>query len=201
MTPIIVRVAAAALVGLAAFSCMRSGPARAASSTGTWLTEDGRARVRIEACGPRKAQLCGYVVWVSKPLDGSGKAAVDTFHPDPGKRTRPLLGHQMILGLRPNEDGKHQGKIYNGDNGKSYDVTVWSETPSELLVKGCMLAVLCGTKTWKRVTDVAPGQLTGPADAPGGPRSDPEWTAKSIVNDSVPVTSGRQVDGRSAPRN
>ena len=27
-----------------------------------------------------KAQLCVYVVWVSKPLDGSGKAAVDTFH-------------------------------------------------------------------------------------------------------------------------
>jgi hypothetical protein len=32
--------------------------------------------------------------------------------------------------------------------------------------------VLCGSQIWKRVTDVEPGQLTGPVNGPNGPRSD-----------------------------
>ena len=78
----------------------------------------------------------------------------------------------MILGLRPGEDGRFSGQIYNGDNGKSYAVTIWSEEPSQLSVKGCLLAVLCQTQTWTRVTDVVPGQLKGPTNGKDGPRSD-----------------------------
>ena len=83
----------------------------------------------------------------------------------------------MLLGLKPNAEGRYEGKIYNADNGKSYDVTVWSDQPSALTVKGCML-VFCASQSWKRVADVVPGQLQGPTDGPGGPRSDPEWTSK-----------------------
>lgn len=147
-------------------------PAKAADPTGTWLTEDRRARVRTERCGPGNANLCGYIVWGSKPLDDKGQPRKDQENPDPQKRTRLLLGHQMILGLRPGEDGRFSGQIYNGDNGKSYAVTIWSEEPLTLSVKGCLLAVLCQTQTWTRVTDVAPGQLKGPTNGKDGPRSD-----------------------------
>ena len=157
---------------------MTLAPAHAAEPTGTWLTEDKRARVRTERCGPGSANLCGYVVWGSKPLGENGLPRTDRENPDPGKRDRLLLGHQMILGLKPVEDGRFSGQIYNGDNGKSYSVTIWSETPSELSVKGCLLAVLCGTQTWTRVTDVVPGQLKGPTNGEGGPRSDREWGGK-----------------------
>ena len=146
--------------------------AKAADPTGTWLTEDRRARVRTERCGPGNANLCGYIVWGSKPLDEKGQPRRDQENPDPQKRTRLLLGHQMILGLKPGEDGQYSGQIYNGDNGKSYAVTIWSEEPSTLMVKGCLLAVLCGTQTWTRVTDVVPGQLKGATNKEGGPRSD-----------------------------
>lgn len=158
--------AAAFLAGLSTI------PADAADPTGTWLTEDRRARVRTERCGPGNASLCGYVVWGSKPLDDKGQPRVDRENPDPQKRTRLLLGHQMILGLRPGEDGRFSGQIYNGDNGKSYAVTIWSEEPSNLSVKGCLLAVLCQTQIWTRVTDVVPGQLKGPTNGKDGPRSD-----------------------------
>ncbi len=174
----VARLATAALVGLVALSGMRPSPAAAADPTGTWFTEDGRARVRTDHCGPGGANLCGYVVWGSKPLGEDGKPKIDRFNPDPKRQARPILGHQMILGLTKNEAGRFAGKIYNGDNGKSYDVTIWSETPAELSVKGCLLSVLCQTQTWTRVTDVVPGQLTAPTDTPGGPRSDPEWAAK-----------------------
>jgi uncharacterized protein (DUF2147 family) len=158
-----------------------AGLARAAApndASGIWLTEDGRARVRTERCGPQNTNLCGYVVWGSKPLDDQGQPRVDGANPDPHKRTRLQLGHQLILGLKPNAEGHYEGKIYNADNGKSYDVQVWSDDPAALQVKGCMLAIFCGSQTWKRVTDVAPGQLTGPTNGPNGPRADAEWAPR-----------------------
>lgn len=124
MTPIIARVVSTAIIGLAAFAWMQPLPATASDPTGTWRTEDGRARVRTEHCGPEGENLCGFVVWLQKPLDEAGKPRVDTHNPDAGKQARPVLGHQMLLGLRPNWEGRHAGKIYSGDHGKYYDVTV-----------------------------------------------------------------------------
>ena len=179
MTSIVTRVASPALLGLAALAPFGPGRAAAAEPIGTWLTEDGRARVRTEFCGPKGDRLCGYVVWGRKPLDEeTGQPRLDKHNPDPARRTRPLHGHQMILGLKPDEEGRYGGKIYNGDNGKSYDVRIWSEAPAELSVKGCLVSILCSTQTWTRVSDVLPGQLQAATDMPGGPRSDPEWSAR-----------------------
>ncbi|MCJ2068529.1 DUF2147 domain-containing protein [Methylobacterium sp. J-030] len=179
MSIIPIRFATAALVGLAACVGARCDTARAAEPFGTWLTEDGRARIRTERCGSDATRLCGFVVWGKEPLDESGKPKVDRYNPSPAKQGRPQLGHQLLAGLKQNAEGRFEGKIYNADNGKSYDVTVWSDQPSVLNLKGCMLAVFCGSQAWSRVTDLVPGQLQGSTDASGGPRSDPEWAAKS----------------------
>ena len=149
-----------------------------ADPSGTWLTEDGRARIRVERCGPQEKNVCGYVVWLKVPLSDKGQPRLDFKNPDPKKQTRPSLGHQLIMGLKPNADSRFEGKIYNSEEGKSYDVTIWSEQPTELSIRGCMLAILCGSQTWTRVSDVAPGQLTGPTNGPGGPRADAEWAPK-----------------------
>jgi uncharacterized protein (DUF2147 family) len=178
MHPILIRSATAALVAAAAFVGSQCRAAEAVVPTGTWLTEDGRARVRTERCGSDPTRLCGFVVWGSKPLDEDGRPKIDRYNPDPAKQSRSQLGHQMLLGLKPNRDGRFEGKIYNADNGKSYDVTAWSEQPSILTVKGCML-VFCASQAWKRVTDVAPGELQGATGAAGGPRLDPEWRTKA----------------------
>ncbi|AWN41425.1 DUF2147 domain-containing protein [Methylobacterium durans] len=185
MTPILIRFATAALVAAAAFAGSQSRAAQAVVPAGTWLTEDGRARVRTEPCGSDDTRLCGFIVWGSKPLDENGKPKVDRYNPNPAKQGRLQLGHQILLGLKPNSDGRFEGKIYNAEDGKSYDVTVWSDQPSALTVKGCML-VFCASQVWKRVADVAPGQLQGATDAAGGPRSDLEWAAKGAVTGSVP---------------
>lgn len=179
MTAPIYRLATIALVvAVATVTCGRTNAARAAEPFGTWLTEDGRARVRTERCGSDATHLCGFVVWGSEPLDKDGKPKVDRYNPNPAFQARPQLGHQMLLGLKPNAEGHFEGKIYNADNGKSYDVTVWSDRPAVLTVKGCML-VFCASQSWKRVADVVSGQLQGPTDGPGGPRSDPEWASKA----------------------
>ncbi|AWN42856.1 DUF2147 domain-containing protein [Methylobacterium durans] len=194
MTLIHVRFTTAALFAAAALVSSHCHAAPAVVPAGTWLTEDGRARVRTEPCGSDATRLCGFIVWGSKPLDENGKPKVDRYNPDPAKQARPQLGHQMLLGLRTNSDGRFEGKIYNAEDGKSYDVTVWSDQSATLTVKGCML-VFCASQAWKRVADVAHGQLQGATDAAGGPRSDPEWAAKGAVTGSVPARRAPPTDG------
>ncbi len=172
MTRIIFPRIAASLAGLAALACCDVGAAVAADAAGTWQTEDGRGRVRTEHCGPGRADLCGFVVWMKEPMDEKGKPRLDESNPDAKKKARPVLGHEMMTGLKPADEGRYEGKVYNADNGKFYDVKVWSEEPAELSVRGCLFSYLCKTQSWKRVSDVLPGQLQGTTDASGGPRSD-----------------------------
>jgi hypothetical protein len=75
MTPIVVRWCTAALVGLVAFTSLDPRPAQAADPTGTWLTEDRRARVRTEFCGPGNSHLCGYIVWAASRWTRVGSPA------------------------------------------------------------------------------------------------------------------------------
>ncbi|WP_026596874.1 DUF2147 domain-containing protein [Methylobacterium sp. 77] len=158
-----------------------SGLAMAAPNdpTGTFLTEDGRARVRVEKCGAQNNHVCGYVVWLKVPLNDKGQPRIDFKNPDPKKQARASLGHQLIMGIKPNADNHYEGKIYNAEDGSFYDVTIWSEQPGQLTVRGCMLRFMCMSQGWTKVTDTVPGQLTGPTNGPGGPRSDPEWAPKA----------------------
>ena len=145
--------------------------------SGAWLTEDGKARIRLEKCGPSLENVCGYVVWLKTPLDAYGHPRLDAKNPDASMTERPILGHQLILGLRPNADSRFEGKIYNSEDGKKYDVTVWVDQPNDLKVKGCLIAFLCSTQTWTRTTEPAPGQMTAATGTPAGPQPDAEWAA------------------------
>ena len=179
---------AAIVAGLVAIAV----PGRAASiadPSGTWLTEDGRARIRLERCGPRLEQICGYVVWMKNALDAKGAPLKDQNNPDPAKQFRPLLGHQMILGLKPSPEGHFDGQIYNAENGKSYEILLWRE-PRDLKVKGCMLSVFCATQTWTQTLDAVPGQLVGITGDLNGPKPDQNWVQTILAK---PTTAARIV--------
>jgi len=164
-------------VALAVCQMLIAGPGNAASvadPSGTWLTEDGRARVRAERCGVSLEQICGFVVWMKEPADANGQPLKDQNNPDPAKRSRPLLGHQLIMGLRPAADGRFDGQIYNAENGKSYEISLRRDA-RDLKVKGCMLSILCASQTWTQTMNALPGQLVGMTGDPTGPRADKEW--------------------------
>ena len=144
---------------------------------GTWQTEDGRARIRLERCGVARDRICGFIVWMKDPLDPRGQPFRDSFNPDPDKRTRALLGHQLILGLKLTPEGKFDGDIYNAEDGKSYAVSLWRDRSDRLKLKGCLLKLLCQTQTWTQTLDVQPGQLVGLTGDVGGPRADREWAS------------------------
>ena len=121
--------------------------------SGTWLTGDGRAKIRIDRCGPGQTLVCGKVVWLKVPNTDGGAPRTDIKNPDPKKRTRPVIGLQLIEGLKPDEE-KFSGDIYNIEEGKTYSVSLERESSSELSVSGCLLKVLCGSQTWTKVPDV-----------------------------------------------
>ncbi|TXM68905.1 DUF2147 domain-containing protein [Methylobacterium sp. WL103] len=121
--------------------------------SGTWLTEDGRAKIRIDRCGAGQAQVCGKVVWLKVATTEAGTPRTDIKNPDPKKRSRPVLGLPLIEGLQPDE-AKFSGSIYNIEEGKIYQVSLERENASELSVSGCLLKVLCGSQTWTKVPDV-----------------------------------------------
>jgi uncharacterized protein (DUF2147 family) len=95
----------------------RAEVAASADPIGTWLVEDGRARIRLERCGSARDRICGYIVWMKDAADARGQPYRDSQNPDPDKRARALLGHQLLMGLQATPDGQFAGDIYNAENG------------------------------------------------------------------------------------
>ena len=124
-------------------------PASAADPTGTWLTEDGKATVRVADCG---GALCGTIVALKEPNDPqTGGPKVDKHNADAGKRGRPIVGVQIVTGLKPDGTNKWSGHIYNPEDGKTYAASVTLQNANTIKVRGCILGgIICKTNTWTR---------------------------------------------------
>lgn len=115
----------------------------AADATGEWLIEDGDARVRIAPCG---ADLCGTVAWIKE-----GSPTVDVNNPDPAKRSRPLIGSEVLLGLKPSGTSEWTGSLYDAETGRTYVGKLTIVDERHIKVAGCVLGgLICETQTWTR---------------------------------------------------
>jgi uncharacterized protein (DUF2147 family) len=137
-----------AIAVLAIFAAV---PTFAADPTGIWLNPKGNLRVRVAPCG---APMCGTIVWMKEPNDPTtGEAKTDRNNPDPAKRTRPLVGVDMLLGMKPSETPGHwAGQVYAPGSGKTYDANMSLESVNVLKIEGCMVGGLfCRAQTLTRV--------------------------------------------------
>lgn len=122
--------------------------AKAADPTGTWLTDAGASRVRISDCG---GALCGSIVGLREPK-ANGMPKLDKNNPSPSSRTRPLVGTQIVLGMKPSGPNKWQGQVYNPEDGKTYSGYITLQGANELKLEGCALGgLVCKGKNWTRV--------------------------------------------------
>src|SRR5581483_7658664 len=122
----------------------------AAPPEGDWISQDGRAKVHMSACGVNR--LCGTVVWLGEPNDpATGKPKTDKHNPDPAKRARRLIGLQVVYGLTPSGPNKWSGLVYNVGNGRTYQARVELQGHGIARVEGCALALMCRAHTWIRV--------------------------------------------------
>jgi uncharacterized protein (DUF2147 family) len=131
---------------------LTTSPALAAelSPIGDWLVKDGYANIRIDICG---GKMWGIIAWEKSP------GGVDSENPDPAKKTRPVLGMPILIGMAPNpkEPGKWSGEIYNSQNGKMYTANISLADENTLNLEGCLVWPLCQTQQWTRVKTPPPG--------------------------------------------
>jgi uncharacterized protein (DUF2147 family) len=146
-------VAAGALwLSVIAFSALAPklvGPAFAAEPAGTWYTADKDSQVRIVNCG---GGLCGALVWLKEPNDpDTGRPKTDKNNADASKRGRPLLGVEIVLGMKPSgTPDQWSGQVYNAQDGKTYSGSFTMTGSNTAELKGCVMSILCKSQTWTR---------------------------------------------------
>jgi len=143
---------AAAAFGLATIAFSAVGPAIppafAADPLGNWYTADNDSQVRIVNCGD--GAICGAIVWLKEPNDpATGRPKTDKHNSDPALQSRPLIGVQIVLGMKPNGADAWSGQVYNASDGKTYSGSFTMTGPNTAELKGCVL-VICKSQTWTR---------------------------------------------------
>jgi hypothetical protein len=64
-----------------------------------WTSQERDVRVRLRDCG---GKICGTLVWLQEKIDlRTGKPKTDRRNPDPAKRSRPLIGIQVVSDFVP----------------------------------------------------------------------------------------------------
>jgi uncharacterized protein (DUF2147 family) len=94
--------------------------------------------VEIAPCGD---DLCGTVVKAS---------ALQQQKAERGSGTR-LIGSRLITGIEPTGPGTYKGRVFAADRNVYASGSVHQLSPNELEVKGCVLMVICKSRTYVRV--------------------------------------------------
>ena len=124
--------------------------ALAADPNGVWLTQTGGSRIRLADCA---GALCGTIIWLKEPTDpDTRKPKLDKNNSDASKRARPLLGVQIVLGMKPAGADKWTGQVYNAEDGKTYSGNLTYSGGNSLQLQGCALGgLVCKSQTWTKV--------------------------------------------------
>lgn len=126
------------LASLAAIAIAVSPALASAKSPleGHW--KHGPMVIQIAPCG---SKLCGTVVKASpsqqrKAKDGSGTE---------------LIGARLITDIEPTGPGTYKGRVFAADRNIYANGTVREISRDRLEVKGCVLLVICKSRTYERV--------------------------------------------------
>ena len=119
------------------------------SPVGIWKTVDdntGEARSHIEIF-EENGKLYGKIVkLLQKPSD----TVCDNCSGD--KKGKPLIGMELLSGLKTYKDYWSYGRIMDPDNGKVYKCSVWMEGTDKLKVRGYIgFSALGRTQVWHKV--------------------------------------------------
>ena len=120
------------------------------SPMGEWVTEGGKARVRIAACPEDAQRLCGAIEWSYRPPDAEPGPLHDINNQDPALRSRPIVGLPLLQDFAPTgPDSWGDGTIYDPEGGKTYISKMRLDGADQLEVSGCIL-FFCRGQTWTR---------------------------------------------------
>jgi uncharacterized protein (DUF2147 family) len=120
---------------------------------GTWYNDKKSSTITITKGSD--GRYTGKITWLEEPNE-NGKPKVDDENPDPKLASRPLLGLVIVEHFKYISDKTRweEGRIYDPDNGKTYDCFAWFENGDYnlLYLKGYVAGIKAlGRKTeWTR---------------------------------------------------
>jgi uncharacterized protein (DUF2147 family) len=110
---------------------------------GTWKHPDNGSHISVYQCG---GGLCAKVV---KVADAGRK---DEKNPDPKLRTRSVVGVVLMSGAKKTGAATWAGKLYNTQDGQTYNGTVTVVSKNTMKLEGCVMGgLICQGPTWTRV--------------------------------------------------
>ncbi len=102
--------------------------------------------MRIAACGPA---LCGTIISLKAANDpDTGKPETDKHNVDASLRSRPMVGVQVVLGMKPSGMATHartangSGQVYNAEDGKTYSGNLTLQDANTIKLEGCIMGGL-----------------------------------------------------------
>jgi uncharacterized protein (DUF2147 family) len=116
-----------------------AAPAAASSKStieGRW--KNGPMEIQIAPCGNA---LCGTVIKASSRQEARAERGSGT----------DLVGARLITGIQPTGPGTYRGRVFVADQNVHANGTIRQVNRNQLQVRGCVLGVLCRSKTWDRV--------------------------------------------------
>jgi uncharacterized protein (DUF2147 family) len=115
--------------------------------SGIWYNTEKTAKVEILKKG---SAFIGKIVWLKDPNPG-GKPAVDKDNLDAKLKSRPLMGLNLLEGLKFDSGMWEDGTIYDPKTGKTYSCQVTLKSKDVLEVKGYIGFSLIGrTVEWTK---------------------------------------------------
>lgn len=96
---------------------------------GTWLRDDGNARVRVAPCG---AMICATNIWIRDPVAQKEK-----------------VGDRLEFTIKQSA-AKWTGEAYDPQRKLNFSATL-AATRDTMTTKGCMVKFICRTTSWQRL--------------------------------------------------
>jgi uncharacterized protein (DUF2147 family) len=125
----------AAIVALAAVSSPAGASAKSPIE-GRW--QNGKMEVVIAPCG---RDLCGTVVKASPTQQDKAERGSGT----------DLVGARLIKDIEPTGPDSYRATVFLADRNMHARGTIRQVSRNQLKVRGCVLGVICKSKTWDRV--------------------------------------------------
>ena len=126
------------LAAIAALGLLADPAAASAKSPieGRW--KNGRMEVVIAPCG---GNLCGTVVKASAAQQAKAERGSDT----------DLIGARLVKDIAPTGPRTYRATVFLADRNIYARGTINQVSNDQLHVRGCVLAVICKSKTWDRI--------------------------------------------------
>ena len=109
---------------------------------GHWVNPERSVIVRLAPCSEA---MCGKVTWASEQARKAARKGVDE-----------LVGTNLLTDFKQRTNGDWRGTIFVPDHDIRVSGKIHALDADRLRVSGCVLKVICKSKTWTRTDTAVP---------------------------------------------